>query len=172
MAFTQHQTRETIGLSVETFRHWRKVIPYLGGRVGREARFSFGDLVALAGFRCLIDEVGLSIGQFAKSGQDLFDECNSLTWIETTDAYALIRPEEAVQPARSRRDPAPVTVAVVRGNLDDAIKRATIVAPLDPLANVLRRSLFGASLDTDSRQPWLPLPPTAVTVAPRRLDRT
>lgn len=171
MAFTQFQTRESVGLSVETFRHWRKVIPYLGARVGREARFSFGDLVTLAGLRCLIDEVGLSIGQFAKSGQDFFDACNRLTWIDATDAYALIRPDEGIQSARSRREPAPVTVAIVRGNLADAIKRATIVAPLDPLADTLRRSLLGASLDADSRQSWLPLPPTAVTTAHRRLDR-
>jgi hypothetical protein len=171
MAFTQLQTRETIGLSVETFRHWRKVLPYLRGRVGREARFSFGDLVTLAGLRCLIDEVGLSIGQLAKSGQEFFDACNRLKWIEATDAYALIRPDEAIQPARRRTEPSPVTVLVVRGNLADAIKSATIVVPLDPLANILRESLFGASLDADPRQPRLPLPPIPVMTIPRRMDR-
>lgn len=161
MRFTQLQAREALGLSVETLRHWRKVLPYLNVRQGRQAHLSFGDLVALAALRCLVDELELSIGQFAESGREFFEGCNRFTWIESTGSYALIRPKEEMPRPKPRREPVPVTVSIVCDDLAGAITRATVVAPLDPFANALRISLFGAT-ETSSQQPRLPLPPTGV----------
>jgi hypothetical protein len=162
MNFSQLQAREAIGLSSETIRHWRMSIPYLNERQGRKARFSFGDLVALGVLRCLIDDLGLSIGQFASSGIELFNGCNYLTWIDMTGAYVLVRPTEQVFPSRPRREPVPVTVSLIHEHLNAAISRPCIVTPLDPIAHGLRQFLFGATAETQPGQAWLPFPPMAI----------
>jgi hypothetical protein len=160
MNFTQAQARQAVGLAIETFRHWRKAIPYLDARQGRQAQFSFGDLVALSTLRSLVDELGLSIGQFTLSGDSFFAACNRLTWIGTTGAYALIVPTGQMESSRSRREPAPVSVSIKRENITDAITCASIVIPLDPIAHALRLSLFNTG--AQQIQPWLPLPLASV----------
>src|SRR5580700_47480 len=42
--FTPGQLRETVGLSVETFRHWKRVLPPFFERAGRTPRYLIGDL--------------------------------------------------------------------------------------------------------------------------------
>jgi hypothetical protein len=161
MNFTQAQARQAVGLSVETFRHWRTVICYLKTRQGREAQLSFGDLVALGTLRSLVDDLGLSIGQFTVSGDNLFESCNRLIWIEGTGTYALIVPSEQTPSSRPRRDLAPVSVSIERDNIVKAMTRASIVIPLDPIARALRASLFSATAQA-AEQPWLPLPLSSV----------
>lgn len=46
--FTQDQMRTVTGVSIETVRHWRKIVPYLATKAGKAARFSFADLLGLA----------------------------------------------------------------------------------------------------------------------------
>lgn len=162
MNFTQAQARQVIGLSVETFRHWRKTIPHLGARQGRQAKLSFGDLVALSTLRSLIDDLGLSIGQFIQTGDNFFDACNRVAWVETTGAYALIVPIDQAESSRQRRHPVPVSVSIEFHNILDAITRASIVIPLDPIAHALRVSLLGTAVGAAEKQPWLPLPLTSI----------
>jgi hypothetical protein len=158
MNFTQAQARQAVGLSVETFRHWRKVMRYLHARQGREPQLSFGDLVALSTLRSLVDDLGLNIGQFALSGDSFFEACNHLTWIEATGAYALIVPNEQTLSSGRRRDLALVSVSIERDIPNAAVTRASIVIPLDPVARTLRASLLSAAKDGVEKQPWLPLP--------------
>lgn len=60
--FTQDQMRSLTGVSVETLRHWRSVVPYLASKSGKAARFGFGDVVGLAVLRELVDHFGLQVG--------------------------------------------------------------------------------------------------------------
>jgi hypothetical protein len=46
--FTQEQARTLTDVSVETIRHWRKVVPSLANKPGKSARFTFSDVVGLA----------------------------------------------------------------------------------------------------------------------------
>lgn len=162
MIFTQHQARDAVGLSVETFRHWRKVIPYLGTRAGRQARFSFGDLVVLGVLQILVDELGIRIGQFSSSSQKFFKDCNTLAWIDATDAYALVQPNPRTERPRSDRGIVPVAVSVALHDVASHLTRTSIVIPLDPIAHSLRQFLFDETGEQSSGQTWLPLPPVAV----------
>lgn len=46
--FTQEQARDLANVSPGDFRAWRKNVPYLAGKPGKAARFTFADLVGLA----------------------------------------------------------------------------------------------------------------------------
>lgn len=163
MQFTQIQVRTAMGFSPETLRHWRSVIPYLKERQGRQANFSFGDLVSLAVLRCLVDDLGLGIGQFSESAEHLFGECNNLIWIGRTDASVLVKPKKTFSRPDARREPPPVSVSIVRDGPPNEFEGATIIVQLDPIAAALREQLFGTLPDADSTQPWLPLPLTEVS---------
>lgn len=162
MSFTQHQARNALSLSVETFRHWRKAMPYLGARSGRQARFSFGDLVVLGALKVLVNELGLSIGQFSASAQKFFEDCNALVWIDARSAYALVRSTHRAERPRSGRDIVPVVVSVVHQEFSAHLTHASIVVPLDPIAYSLRRFFLSETTENSSRQIWLALPPVAM----------
>lgn len=69
--FTQEQARALTGVSVETIRHWRKTVPYLAGKSGKSARFTFGDVVGLAVTGELID-LGMRIANVSAGIETLF----------------------------------------------------------------------------------------------------
>jgi hypothetical protein len=70
--FTQDQARTLTGVSVETVRHWRRAIPYLAGRTGKAARFSFADVVALAVTHELVNVFRVHIGTISGGVDGLF----------------------------------------------------------------------------------------------------
>lgn len=80
MKFTVGQLRETVGLSEETFRHWKRVLPPLRSRTGRAATFSVGDLLAAAIFQHLTDHCGVRVGHLASVASKAFELCNSAPW--------------------------------------------------------------------------------------------
>lgn len=78
--FTVGQLRETIGLSEETFRHWKRVLSPFAGRAGRARSFSVGDLLAAAIFQHLTDRCGVRVGHLALVAPKVFELCNSTPW--------------------------------------------------------------------------------------------
>lgn len=80
MKFTIGQLRETIGLSEETFRHWKRVLPPFAGHAGRAPSFSVGDLLAAAIFQHLTDRCGVRVGHLASVATKVFALCNSTPW--------------------------------------------------------------------------------------------
>ena len=172
MVFTLAQLREAVGLSVTTYRHWQETLPILAKRTGRMARFSFGDLVALAVLRCAVDDIGLKISQFTTSADVLFTRCNALTWVGQTDAHAITGPDHDRTRSTGRRDVVDHRVMVVRGDVSASITRASVVIPLDPIAEGLRSLLFGFSTGARERQASLPFPPVSIDKRPPRLAST
>lgn len=81
MKFTVGQLRETVGLSEETFRHWKRVLPpFAGRRVGRAPSFSVGDLLAAAIIQHLTGHCGVRVGHLASVAPKVFKLCNSTPW--------------------------------------------------------------------------------------------
>lgn len=71
MRYTQEQTREIVGLSVETLRHWRHVVPYLRSKTGKAARYTFSDLICLSVVR-EVTNAGIPISGIAGGVNELF----------------------------------------------------------------------------------------------------
>ena len=98
--FTQEQARTLTGVSVETIRHWRRAVPYLAGKPGKSARFTFGDVVGLAVTQELVD-LGGRIANVSVGVQALFQLLSqegpgmlqgSIALVTTTGASILRRP--------------------------------------------------------------------------------
>jgi hypothetical protein len=78
--FTPGQLRATVGLSVETFRHWKRVLPPFGARKGSSSRFSIGDLLAASVLCRLTDGCGVRVGHLTEISRRIVSLANSSSW--------------------------------------------------------------------------------------------
>jgi DNA-binding transcriptional MerR regulator len=80
MHLTPGQVREVLGLSQDTFRHWKTALPPLAGRNGYRPCFSHGDLFAMALIHALTEDAGIRIGALQAVSASLFEQCNRQAW--------------------------------------------------------------------------------------------
>lgn len=80
MKLSPAQFRDALGISQETLRHWRKVLPIFQGRSGYAPVFTPGDLVAGAVIKTVKDHWGLSVSAFADHSVELGRVCNETPW--------------------------------------------------------------------------------------------
>jgi hypothetical protein len=80
MQLTPGQIREILGLSPDTFRHWKGTLPPLTGRNGHRPCFSLGDLFAMALIRALTEDAGVRVGALQAVSAILFEQCNRQSW--------------------------------------------------------------------------------------------
>lgn len=80
MYYTPGQLRNTVGLSKEAFRHWKRVVPAFANGRGHAPSFSLGDVLASAVLRRLTDTVGVRIGHLSEVAPAIFQVCNTSTW--------------------------------------------------------------------------------------------
>jgi hypothetical protein len=78
--FSQGQLRETLGISVETFRHWKRVLPPFAERERYTPRYSIGDLLAAGILHRLTDQCGVRVGSLTEISTSMLDICNSNSW--------------------------------------------------------------------------------------------
>lgn len=78
--YTPGQLRDTVGLSKEAFRHWKRVVPAFANGRGHAPSFSPGDVLASAVLRRLTDTVGVRIGHLSEVAPAIFDVCNASSW--------------------------------------------------------------------------------------------
>ena len=136
--YTCEQARAFARVSPEAWRHWRKAIPTLSTKVGKKARFSSGELIALAAVasasRCL--DVGIT--SLAARWDELFKLC-------------------AEQRPGSLRH---LSVVLTSGTatLDDeshlSRNEPTVVVPLGPIVE----RLWSAAVAEEPEQFQVPLP--------------
>jgi hypothetical protein len=79
MHYTPGQLRDTVGLSKEAFRHWKRVVPAFANGRGHAPSFSSGDVLASSVLRRLTDTVGVRIGHLSKVAPTIFEICNAST---------------------------------------------------------------------------------------------
>ena len=87
--YTQEQTRSITGIGQEALRHWRRHVPYLAAKTGKAARFSFGDLVALAVTREITNGLGVNISQVHDGIESLFHTLAQQTVIRPNSVAVL-----------------------------------------------------------------------------------
>src|SRR5271166_3669045 len=141
LIYTLQQLRDIVGISVETFRHWQRVIPAFSARKGRRARFSTGDLLAAAIIRRLTDDCGIRIGRL-KAANQIVSLCNEKSW-------ALDRKTLVVNPAAGS-----CQVAGDRGAGGD---RFVVLCPLKPIMSELRGKLLNSETPRAQRALAFPL---------------
>jgi hypothetical protein len=85
MQLTPAQLRETVGISVETFRHWKRVLPPFANRKRYVPCFTVGDLLAGRILRILTEGCGVRVGHLAKVSQEIVSVCNLAPWAALED---------------------------------------------------------------------------------------
>ena len=80
MYYTPGQLRDTVGLSKEAFRHWKRVVPGFANGRGHAPSFSPGDVLASAVLRRLTDNAGVRIGHLSEIAPAIFQICNTSSW--------------------------------------------------------------------------------------------
>ena len=94
MYYTPGQLRDTVGLSKEAFRHWKRVVPAFANGKGHAPTFSPGDVLASAVLRKLTDTMGVRIGHLSEITPVIFRVCNRSSWEELIGKYLLIDLQE------------------------------------------------------------------------------
>ena len=142
--FTQEQARGLTGVSIETIRHWRKVVPYLSSKPGKAARFSFADLLGLAVTQELVSAFGVRITNVGVGIDGLFRALADTRPGALEGAMAIVTTSK--------------TYLVFANDLSgqQMIEPALAIA-LDPLIGRLRRQMMPIS--PAHEQSTLPFPP-------------
>jgi hypothetical protein len=78
--FTPGQLRETVGISVETFRHWKRVLPPFAGRKRYVPSFTIGDLLAGRILRILTEGCGIRVGHLTELSKEIARLSNTAPW--------------------------------------------------------------------------------------------
>lgn len=147
MQFTPGQLRDTIGLSVETFRHWKRVLPPFVDRKGYTPCFSIGDLLAAAILRRLTEDYGIRVGHLTKISKKIAALCNGTSWTQLENRVLLI---DLIKP----------DCRVASDQFGFGTTDVVILCPLNPVMSELRDALLRAQPTTGQRQ--ILFPPTEI----------
>lgn len=139
MQFTPGQLRETVGLSKETFRHWKRVLPPLATGRGHSPGFTSGDLLAAAVLKRLTEDCGVRVGHLQKIAVSLFGICNRSSWAEL-EGQLLI-----VDVSGGRCD-----LSTAGGDI--AVERAAVICALGPIVDSLSHQLLPLAVNRNSAQ--------------------
>lgn len=157
MRYTQAQIRDVLGVTVETIRHWRKVLHPLKERAGRAATFTFGDLLALGVVHRLTVGLDLAVSSLQPAARSLFTICNDGDWARPDARFLIVtrRPD-----ASGAGFEAPIISLADDATLGPALSELAVAAviPLGPIVERLRAHLLmepGQHVDQQS----LPFPP-------------
>lgn len=88
--FTPGQLRSTIGISTETYRHWRRVLPTFVERRGYTPCFSTGDLLAAGILKRLTEECGIRVGFLGPISSQIVRLCNASPWAALENAFLIV----------------------------------------------------------------------------------
>lgn len=148
MQFTPSQLRDTVGLSIETFRHWKRVLPPFVDRKGQSPCFTVGDLLAAAILHRLTDKYGIRVGHLTDISRKIAGLCNTTPWAGLENKLLIIDLLEGE--CRIEKDQTVVRAADV-----------VIFCPLTPIMSELQDALLRSH--PPSNQDNLFFPPTEVT---------
>lgn len=144
---TPLQLRETVGLTQETLRYWRRELTPLHGRRGASPLYTPGEALALRVVRELVD-TGFKIQAIRSMADAMFDICRGGNWGALEGCCMVLRPTLG-------------TVTLEHYPLRIEADRSSIfVVPLASHIDAVRLRL----LDTDSHpQGELRFPPLGLT---------
>jgi hypothetical protein len=145
--FSQRQLRNTLGISVETFRHWKRVLPPFADRKKYTPRFSVGDLLAAGILQRLTDECGIQPRYLPEIARVIVEICNANAWATFEDKSLMVDIPEG-------------TCRLVADTRDHSIPNIVVVCPLNPVMATIRAEL--ARIQPSRAQREFLFSPTAV----------
>lgn len=128
MQFSQVQLRSTLGISVETFRHWKRVLPPFAQRKRYTSRFTTGDLLAAAILCRLTDQCGIRVGLLPEISEAAVEICNDGSWAALEGKALVVDVEQR-------------TCRIVEDTLVPASQNVVIVCPLNPIITLVRDAM-------------------------------
>ena len=132
--YTPGQLRDAVGISQETYRHWKKTLAPLRREAGHSPCFSAGDLLATATIKILVSDYGIRVSALSTLADGVFDECNSRSWPTLKRSMVVLN-------IASER----VTIQTDGSVL--AVDAPAMVVPLGTLIDSLRRTLLAGDDD-------------------------
>lgn len=96
MKLTPAQFRDAIGLTQETLRHWRRVLPIYQGHTGYAPTFSAGDMLTGAIIKTLVDTCGVSVSKFAEQSCAIGEVCNNTSWEILSESVLVLSLSESI----------------------------------------------------------------------------
>lgn len=147
MQFSQGQLREVLGISVETFRHWKRVLPPFAHRKPYTPGYSMGDVLAAGVLHRLTDRCGVRAGHLAEISKTVVNICN-------TDAWASLESRALVIDVQGNN------CRLVRNPNKVDARDVVIVCPLHQIMQVIQSGL--ARSQPIPVQRHFPFPPMAV----------
>lgn len=150
--YTPGQFRDTLGLTKETFRYWKRDLPALAASAGHSPCFGPGELLATAIVKCVHDQGGVPVRRMAALAPDLFALCREYAWpqLEKSIAVLFLKSGHVEFISLEARTPQ---------------IEATFLVPLQPVIDRLRGHLLEADVPL---QRSLALPPVAVSSGARK----
>ncbi len=133
MKLTPAQFRDALGLTQETLRHWRRVLPPFQGVTGYAPVFTTGDLIAGAVIKTLVDTCGISVSKFAKQATSIAATCNETPWIELSKSVLILSLKDA-------------TCALAASSTKTMQLTPSVSIPLSPILEGLTQAMM---CDTD-----------------------
>lgn len=152
--YTLTQFRDTVGISLETHRHWKRVLPPLARRRGRAPNFTVGDLIAGAVVKRLTDVGGLRVGHLKDVADALFALCNRSQWATMASASLVLDCDR-------RQCEIADTTRLPNG------EGLILSLPLGPVLDSIRASLLKST--SDHSQTSLRFPPVGMHTARRKV---
>ncbi len=152
--YTLTQFRDIVGLSLETHRHWKRVLPPLTVRQGRAPCFTVGDIIAGAVVRHLTDVGGLKVGHLADISDALFALCNRTPWAALTTSLLVFDCD--------RRH-----CQLITSSQSQTADGLVLIVPLQPVLERIRASLLKDI--GDERQTSLCFPPLGIPAGRRKV---
>ncbi len=151
MEFTLSQFRGLVGISLETHRHWRRVLPPIARKGGRAPCFTVGDLIAGLVVRRLTEDVGVRVGCMVHMADELFHLCRS--------------PWATLEGSILSFDLCRGTCTLSKGRSPSSMADLTLMCRLDPILETVRGSLL---TDQSLDQASLPSGPLSLRAEPPR----
>ncbi|WP_438727910.1 hypothetical protein ACR9YC_11860 [Parasphingorhabdus sp. DH2-15] len=156
MKYTPAQFRDAVGISQETFRHWRKVIPVFADRNGYRPSFTTSDLILGAVIKTLRTELGIPTAQITDLSVTLSQSWNGKPWALLLQSSLLINVEERSCSLHPSSD----------------FFQSEVLQIVVPLAPILSRLSVALISDVETDQHQIPFPPSAVsTIAQRQAKK-
>lgn len=150
MSLTTGQLREVLGLSQDAYRHWKVALPPLAERQGRRARYSHGDLLALAIIKSLTEKFSVPVGSLVPVSGDIFDACGRQSWARLERSTALIFPEKWELQIAPENQPLPIgrpMFSVPCGPIIADLRSALMIDLIDDPQSSLRFPLAAVVAD-------------------------
>lgn len=126
MRYLPAQAKEAVGITEETFRHWRRALDPLKGKRGYGPCFTPGDLLALK-VVVRLHAFGIQVRHLAPHACALFEICSQGAWFGLDDK-AIVFDGESVE-----------LISVLDSK--KLVTRTCLVVPLRALIAELRQSL-------------------------------